>query len=735
MKRVLLFFIFTVLSITGFAHDFLVDGIYYIKNTDGENTVSVTNYNDQIYSYYEGDVIIPPTVEYEGITYNVTAIRQFAFCRSSELTSVTIPEGVIRIGTYAFGLCPKLTTISIPSSVTEMGSGVFNETPWLENQPDGVLYVGKICYMYKGEMPLNSNIEIKEGTVCIASEAFSGRDVMTSISIPEGVLYIGSSAFYGCSALTNVKLPNSIKRIGEYECVGAFESCTSLTTINIPTNIEKIESQSFMSCSSLTTITIPEGATYIGNGAFYGCTNLVSVKIPSTVTEIGGGCFGMCSSLTSIKLPENLTKIESSLFMACSGLTSVNIPQNVESIGSYAFSHCTSLNNIILPDEVVEIGERAFDNCKKLSSVNIPSKLEKIGYLAFYECYGLSSVKLSNLNNWCNMDFMDYRDNPIFYASRLFIGDEEASHLMIPDGITSINKFCFVNCRSIQSLNIPSSVTNIGENAFEECTNLKSVVLPEKLQIIRKGLLKNCYSLQSIEIPSTVEFIYQEAFSNCSSLYEVKALPVTPPFLFENSFSNYNITLKVPNDSREVYASTSPWNKFATITSLTGEDLEKKYCSIPTISYSNGNLTFTCDTEGAECVATISDADIKTHYGNEISLTATYTISVYATATGYENSDVATATLCWLNSEPKTEGMTNDITLSRGNAVLIQSHNGMLNISGVANGTNIVVYSVSGKMAGSTKAQGNISCVNTNLKKGEVAIIQVGNKSVKVVMQ
>ena len=85
MKRVLLFFIFTVLSITGFAHDFLVDGIYYIKNTDGENTVSVTNYNDQIYSYYEGDVIIPPTVEYEGITYNVTAIRQFAFCRSSEL--------------------------------------------------------------------------------------------------------------------------------------------------------------------------------------------------------------------------------------------------------------------------------------------------------------------------------------------------------------------------------------------------------------------------------------------------------------------------------------------------------------------------------------------------------------------------------------------------------------------------------------------------------------------------
>lgn len=733
MKRVLLFYISIVLSITVSAHDFLVDGIYYIKNSDGENTVSVTNYNDQIYSYYEGDVIIPPTVEYEGIIYTVTAIRQFAFCRSSELTSVTIPEGVVSIGTYAFGLCPKLTTISIPNSVVEMGSGVFNETPWLENQPDGILYAGKICYMYKGEMPLNSSIEIKEGTVSIASDAFSGRDVMTSISIPEGVLYIGSGAFYGCSALTNVKLPNSIKRIGEHECVGAFESCASLTTINIPTNIEKIESQSFMLCSNLTTITIPEGATYIGNSAFYGCTNLVSVKIPSTVTEIGDGCFGMCSSLTSIQLPENLTKIESSLFMACSGLTNVNIPQKVESIGSYAFSHCTSLNNIMLPDVVVEIGERAFDNCKKLSAVNIPSKLEKIGYLAFHECYGLSSVKLSNLNNWCNMDFMDYSDNPIFYASRLFIGDEEISHLIIPDGITSISKFCFVNCRSIHSLSIPSSVTNIGENAFEECINLKSVILPENLQIVRKELFKNCYSLQSIEIPSTVEFIYQEAFANCSSLNEVKALSATPPFLFENAFSNYNITLKVPNDSREVYVSTSPWNKFATITALTGEDLEKKYCSIPTISYSDGKLTFTCETEGAECVATISDSDIKTHYGNEISLTATYTVSVYATATGYENSDVATATLCWLDAEPKTEGTTNDIATARGNAVLIHSHDGILRISGVDNNTNINVYTSAGVMVGTAKASGETTSIATGLRNGDIAIIKIGEKSVKVV--
>jgi len=123
------------------------------------------------------------------------------------------------------------------------------------------------------------------------------------------------------------------------------------------------------------------------------------------------------------------------------------------------------------------------------------------------------------------------------------------------------------------------------------------------------------------------------------------------------------------------------------------------------------------------------------HYGNEISLTATYTVNVYATATGYENSDVATATLCWLDAEPKTEGMTSDIATARGNAVLIQSHNGILNIAGVAKGTDIAVYSTSGQMVGSAKANGATLSVTTTLRNGNIAIVRIGDKSVKVVIQ
>ena len=97
--------------------------------------------------------------------------------------------------------------------------------------------------------------------------------------------------------------------------------------------------------------------------------------------------------------------------------------------------------------------------------------------------------------------------------------------------------------------------------------------------------------------------------------------------------------------------------------------------------------------------------------------------------------DVATATLCWLDAEPKTEGMTSNITAARGNAILIQNSNGTMNISGVSNGANITVYSSSGMMVGSAKASGSSTSINTGLRNGEIAIIKIGEKSVKVAMK
>lgn len=167
----------------------------------------------------------------------------------------------------------------------------------------------------------------------------------------------------------------------------------------------------------------------------------------------------------------------------------------------------------------------------------------------------------------------------------------------------------------------------------------------------------------------------------------------------------------------------------------TGGGTTQKKCEKPTISYSNGKLTFNSSTEGAACQYNITDTDVKGGSGNEVQLTATYSISVYATKDGMENSETATATLCWIDVDPKTEGIKNSIANVKANPVLIQSNGGILNISGINDDTDVFVYSVSGQMVGTSKAKGDQVSVFTDIQKGEIVIVKIGDKSVKVVMQ
>ena len=158
-------------------------------------------------------------------------------------------------------------------------------------------------------------------------------------------------------------------------------------------------------------------------------------------------------------------------------------------------------------------------------------------------------------------------------------------------------------------------------------------------------------------------------------------------------------------------------------------------CSEPVIKYQDGKLLFSCDTEGANFVYKITNEDVKEGSGSEIYLTATYHISVYATAPDHDNSETVVATLCWIDAVPNTEGIENGIAQVKAKAALIQSHDGTINIAGVADGTDITVYSSAGLMIGSAKASCSSISVPTGLRNGEIAIVKIGDKSVKIVMK
>ena len=230
------------------------------------------------------------------IPNSVTSIGDCAFSGCSGLTSVTIPNSVTSIGWSAFSGCSGLTSVTIGNSVTSIGYWAFNGTAWYNNQPDGLVYAGKVAYKYKGTMPSNTSIVIEEGTLGIAGGAFSGCSGLTSVTIPNSVTSIGYEAFYNCSGLTSITIPNSVTSIGEE----TFYGCSGLMSFTIPNSVTSIGDYAFLRCSGLTSITIPNSVTSIGYRAFYGCSSMTSITIPNSVTSIGGGAFSGCDNLTSV---------------------------------------------------------------------------------------------------------------------------------------------------------------------------------------------------------------------------------------------------------------------------------------------------------------------------------------------------------------------------------------------------------------------------------------------------
>jgi Flp pilus assembly protein protease CpaA len=459
------------------------------------------------------------------------------------------------------------------------------------------------------------------------------------------------------------------------------------------------------------TLVIPEEVTYlnrmrkvtaIGAKAFYQNDHLTSITIPNSVTTIGEYAFSGCTGLASVTIPNNVTTIEKEAFWGCSDIKTVTIPNNVTTIGDAAFAYCKSLTSVTIPNKVTIIEYAMFEGCSSLTSVTIPNSVNTIGAFAFSNCHGLASIT-------------------------------------IPNSVTSIGNDAFAGCSGLTSVTIPNSVKTIGIGGFEHCSGLTSVTFYNGVTTIGERAFEDCSSLTSITIPNSVTSIGDRAFMN-DDLSVVISLIENPFRISDETFNNNttkNATLYVPVGTIEKYISTDGWKDFLFIEEGTGggSTTTPKKCEKPTISYSNGKLKFTSGTEGASCQYNITDTDIKSGSGNEVQLTVTYSISAYATKAGYDNSETVTATLCWIDVNPKTEGIGTSIANVRANPVLIQSNGGVLNISGINDGADIVVYSASGQMVGSSKAMGNQASVFTNMKKGEIAIVKIGDKSVKVAIQ
>ena len=281
------------------------DSLTFKLNADGKS-YSVTGCSGNP----SGALVIP--AKHGGLP--VTEIADNAFfsrTKPTDITSVTIPESVTRIGDYAFFNNGKMTAVTIPDSVKNIGE-----------------------YAFYG---------------CLA---------LTSVKIPAGINELSRSVF-GASGLKTVTVPSNVKTIG----YSAFSDCNSLTSVVISSGVTKIQSSAFYSCRNLSEITLPATVSVIGRGAFnvtgyynnsanwengvlYCGKNLLAAKpdikgaytVKAGTKCIADAAFATCENLTAITIPEGVTYIGEQAFYQCK-IKTIAVPASVKTIGAKAFGY------------------------------------------------------------------------------------------------------------------------------------------------------------------------------------------------------------------------------------------------------------------------------------------------------------------------------------------------------------------------------------------------------------
>ena len=477
------------------------DGYTYTYSvTDGKATIGSSNaWTRAISPSPTGHVTVPSSLG----GFPVVGIGDYAFygfySASYKLESVTIPNGVTRIGKRAFSGCPNLTDVTIPASMAVVDNGAFSGCSNLKGvHISNLVNWCQITFVYSSN-PLRQ-----------AHELYLNGERVTRLAIPESVTAIGDDAFAGCSGLTEVAFPNSVTNIGN---------------------------SSFMDCSGLMELALPSSVVKIGTWAFRGCSGLTEVEIPHGVKVIGGGVFLDCSSLTKITVdPGNenyvsqkgllLTKDGKTLMEGVNG--TVVIPSSVTSIAYAAFAGRGGLTQVTLPNGIRTIDALAFSDCDSLTEVVIPSSVVNIGRLAFVRS-GLTSISVEEGN-----EFYSSRNGMLLSKDGTTLIQGVNGEVEFPPCVRMIGEMAFMRCSGLTRLVIPDSVTNIASKAFAYYRGLTDAWLPRHLEgKFSANVFEDCgnMTLHYYDRAYTVTFQTEEGVveqRQCPAGASIGTLPPTP---------------------------------------------------------------------------------------------------------------------------------------------------------------------------------------------------------------
>lgn len=602
---VALLFLGQALSAADYIGSVTMNGIYYdlFSNEEGDRYAAVYYHGRK--GQYFGDIRIPSSFYYEGVEYPVTEISDGAFSGCTGLTSVTLPDGLKKIGRYVFRGCIRLKSISIPKSVTQIGYDAFNEPqdfddpsladPGLETIifEDGTDSLSGY-WQTSNNTVFNAAIQLCESVKTL----YLGRNVgitclgdckLEEVTVGSTVTELTSPNNSGLRVV-NIKDASQPLHIGK----GLFSKCR-LESAYIGRDLEYDGTDGitpFAGNTELSSVTIGDCATSIGDSLFYGCTGLQSVTIGSGVRSIGSNAFWGCTGLQSVNIPdmslwlrfsfgsaeENPLYYAKNLYLNGSLVTDLTIPANIAVVGDYVFNAYDKLKSLTIPSTVKSIGLGSFGNCSELREVTFEDSENPLTLADDGRRRTFAGVPVETLYLGRNVKSETFSDD-LAYLKKLSVGPMVTaiksglfknctSESLKGVHITDLTAWCdidfedkdcnplskahnlYLNGSPLEYVGIPADVLEIKPYAFYSATGIKTLTLHSGVASIGDYAFYDCSGMIVLDLPDGVQSIGSCAFYgiNVSSVTIPPSVKNINPSAFNNCQSLSDVVIENSSD-------------------------------------------------------------------------------------------------------------------------------------------------------------------------------------------
>lgn len=543
---------------------FIHKGINYRILSEEGATVEVSNNKD-----YMGEVEIPETIEYAGVTYTVIGVGDRAFDCNNKITSVKLPNSINNIGNLAFQTLRIF--INLPSSLEVVGYSAFTYNKFTDLiLPVGIKELrgasfGHTEVQSKRAFIPNTVITIDDNpfysstleTIEVASDNPNFKSIDGVLFNKEGTKILVYPAYKSVNSYT---IPSGVKIIGR----SFFANNYNLTELSIPASVTQLEPFALWSCPSLQQINIkattPPTVLYKGlNGVSESCV----IKVPKGCVNNykqaeGWKKFTKIIDESPFKYPyfkhEGINyhvidnkekKLEVQYNYKCT-MKEVNIPDTinlngeaytVEKIGQRAFFNNKEIERITLPNTIKTIGYKAFGSTNCIIS-SIPSSVEVIESKAFY--------RINEKNQFTIPQNIKSIHPKAFLFSKLKgFTEQTGTYFQVLSSVLINNKesqaLCYPSTKNLEKLQLPTKVTNLGRHAFYCVDNLTTIVIPSTV--------------------NSIEF----SFWGADKLQQLVMLSKQPPQFIGSRHLKKRCPIIVPKGCVNVYKTHPHWSRFTNI--------------------------------------------------------------------------------------------------------------------------------------------------------------------------